>query len=188
MAGGAGAQGAVPEVSVAPSATLRLESFLEEGSATSAILHLSRSLLVPQAADFLPVVTSMMSYGAAVRSYTSGALAAHLATLPIAETIAASLGDAAAGLAETIREALSTPPSGPHDAPWAESGALRASIAYSADESGAAVGSDDPAAAPQEFGTATVPPRPFLAPAAAARGEMIARQVGAAAAALFSDT
>ncbi len=120
-----------------------------------------------------------------MRSYTAGALAAHLATLPVSETISASLKNAAAGLAETVREALSTPPSGPHDEPWVDTRALRDSIAYSADESGAAIGSNDPAAAAQELGTTTVPPRPFLAPAAAAQGEAIARQVGAAVAALF---
>jgi phage gpG-like protein len=121
-----------------------------------------------------------------VRTYTPRDLAGHLASLPIAETIAAALESAAAGLADGVRETLSTPPSGPHDAPWVETGALRDSIAHSVDDTSAVVGSNDPAAAPQELGTARLPPRPFLAPAGAAQGEAIAYQIGAAVAALFS--
>ena len=112
-------------------------------------------------------------------------LAEHLAGLPVAETIATALEAAAAGLADGVREALSTPPNGPHDAPWAETGALRDSITHSADATSAAIGSNDPAAAPQELGTATIPPRPFLAPAAAAQAADIARHVGDAVARLF---
>jgi len=121
-----------------------------------------------------------------VRTFTPSALAEHLASLPIAETIAAEMETAAAGLAASVRDVLSTPPSGPHDTPWVETGALRDSIAHSADETSAAIGSNDPAAAPQELGTSSVPPRPFLAPAAAAQAEAIASQIGAAVAALFS--
>ena len=53
----------------------------------------------------------------------------------------------------------------------------------------AVVGSSDPAAVPQELGTAHMPARPFLAPVAAAMGEEVARTVGAAvAAALRGDS
>ena len=44
----------------------------------------------------------------------------------------------------------------------------------------AAVGSNDPAAVPQELGTARMPARPFLAPVAAGMGEEVARAVAAA--------
>lgn len=44
----------------------------------------------------------------------------------------------------------------------------------------AAVGSSDPAAAPQEMGTHATPPRPFLAPVAAGMGEDVARGVAEA--------
>jgi len=45
------------------------------------------------------------------------------------------------------------------------------------------MGSSDPAAVPQELGTAHMPARPFLAPVAAAMGEEVARAVGARVAA-----
>lgn len=44
----------------------------------------------------------------------------------------------------------------------------------------AAVGSSDPAAVPQELGTARMPAHPFLAPVAAAMGEEVARAVAVA--------
>ena len=44
----------------------------------------------------------------------------------------------------------------------------------------AAVGSSDPAAVPQEMGTAHTPARPFLAPVAAGTGEEVARGVAEA--------
>ena len=44
----------------------------------------------------------------------------------------------------------------------------------------AVVGSSDPAAVPQEMGTAHMPARPFLAPVAAEMGEDVARGVAEA--------
>ncbi len=64
--------------------------------------------------------------------------------------------------------------------PWLQSGALRDSVGAQADGLQATVGSSDPAAVPQELGTAHMPARPFLAPAAAEMGEEVARAVGAA--------
>ena len=80
-----------------------------------------------------------------------------------------------------VRDGLSEPPGAAgHDEPWLRSGALRNSVGAQADGLRAVVGSNDPAAVPQELGTAHMPARPFLAPVAAAMGEEMARAVGAA--------
>lgn len=117
---------------------------------------------------------------------TPGQAAAALANLPIAETLAATLAAQADLLADAVRANLATPPGGPHDHPWRETGSLQSSIAAAADGLTAQVGSNHPAAAPQELGTATIPPRPFLAPAAASLAEPIARAVGQALADLLA--
>lgn len=109
-----------------------------------------------------------------------------LAGLPIAEALATALEAAAARIADAVRDELATPPGGAHDTPWRHTGALAASIAHTADGLAAAVGSNDPAAAPQELGTATIPPRPFFAPVATALGEPVAHDVGAALAAVLA--
>ncbi len=103
-----------------------------------------------------------------------------LAGLPIADTLAASLAKQAAALASQVQAELASPPGGPHTTPWRETGKLQASIAYSSDGLAAAVGTNSPAAAPQELGTASIPPRPFLAPPAAIAAEPMARAIGAA--------
>ena len=95
-------------------------------------------------------------------------------------TIAAALDRQAEALAGAVREALGTPPGGDHGRPWVQTGALQGSIGHTAEGLQAAVGSNDPAAAPQELGTVHLPPRPFLAPAAAAAAPGIAAMVGAA--------
>jgi len=97
-------------------------------------------------------------------------------------TMAAALEEQAALVAQAVQEGLGDPPGGGHDRPWLETGALRASVGHQADGMQAAVGSSDPAAAPQEMGTVHLPPRPFLAPAGAAMGEKVAEAVGAAVA------
>lgn len=51
------------------------------------------------------------------------------------------------------------------NAPLLASGALRDSIQYRSSEKSFEVGSDNQIAVYQELGTATIPPRPFLAPA-----------------------
>ena len=63
---------------------------------------------------------------------------------------------------------------------WLQSGALRDSVGAEADGLQAVVGSSDAAAAPQEMGTAHMPPRPFLAPVAAGMGQEVARGVAEA--------
>lgn len=97
---------------------------------------------------------------------TPGQAAAALGNLPIAETLHAALDAAAARLAEAVRTELATPPGGTHDYPWRRSGTLQASIGFTTTGLTAEIGSNDPGAVPQEFGTTTSPPRPFLAPAA----------------------
>lgn len=102
------------------------------------------------------------------------------------EVMARALADQAERIAEAVREGLSNPPGGgEHDRPWLRSGSLRDSIGAQSDGLNAAVGSSDPAAAPQEMGTSRMSPRPFLAPVAASMGEEVAQGVaGAVVAAL----
>ena len=109
---------------------------------------------------------------------TPGQAAIALADLSITETLTSSLANQAATLAEAVRANLDTSPGGPHDQPWRQTGALQASIDLTTDGLTAQIGSNHPAAAPQELGTATLPPRPFLAPAATSLAEPIARAIG----------
>ncbi len=106
------------------------------------------------------------------------------------EVMARALAEQAQRMTARVRDGLSEPPGGAgHDEPWLRSGALRDSVSVEADGLQAAVGSSDPAAVSQELGTAHMPARPFLAPAAAGMGEEVARAVGAAlAAALRGDS
>ncbi len=64
------------------------------------------------------------------------------------------------------------------DAPLAGSGALRDSIVVEQDGAAVKVGSTLDVAAYQEFGTATIVPRPFLGPALLANQEQIVKLVG----------
>ena len=106
------------------------------------------------------------------------------------EVMAKALAEQAQRIAARVRDGLSEPPgAGGHDEAWLRSGALRDSVGAQADGLQAAIGSSDPAAVPQELGTAHMPARPFLAPVAAGMGEEVARAVGAAvAAALRGDS
>ncbi len=100
------------------------------------------------------------------------------------EVMARALAEQAARMAARMRDGLSEPPDAAgHDEPWLQSGALRDSVGAQADGLQAVVGSSDPAAVPQELGTAHMPARPFLAPVAAGMGEEVARAVGARVAA-----
>ena len=99
------------------------------------------------------------------------------------EVMARALAEQAQRMSARVREGLSEPPGAAgHDARWLQSGALRNSVGTQADGLQAVVGSSDPAAVPQELGTAHMPARPFLAPVAAGMGEEVARAVGAAVA------
>ena len=100
------------------------------------------------------------------------------------EVMARALAEQANRMATRVRDGLSEPPGAAgHDEPWLRSGALRDSVGAEADGLQAVVGSSDPAAVPQELGTAHMPARPFLAPVAAGMGEEVTRAVGARVAA-----
>lgn len=85
-----------------------------------------------------------------------------------------------------MRAELATPPGGPHDTPWRRTGALQASIAHAADGLTAEIGSNDPAAAPQEHGTATALPRPFVSPVATALAGPVAHDIATTLTALLA--
>ena len=111
-----------------------------------------------------------------------------LARVRVEELASRALAEQAERMAEAVRESLSAPPgAGDHDKPWARTGALRDSIGATTDGLKAAIGSNDPAAAPQEMGTSRIPPRPFLAPVAAAMGEDVAHAIGDKVAAALRD-
>lgn len=100
------------------------------------------------------------------------------------EVMARALAEQASRIAARVQDGLSEPPGAAgHDEPWLQSGTLRNSVGAQADGLQAVVGSSDPAAVPQELGTAKMPARPFLAPVAAGMGEEVARAVGARVAA-----
>ncbi len=97
------------------------------------------------------------------------------------EVMARALAEQAARMAARVRDGLSEPPGAAgHDEPWLQGGALRDSVGSQANGLQAVVGSSDPAAIPQEMGTAHMPARPFLAPVAAGMGGEVARDVAKA--------
>ena len=111
---------------------------------------------------------------------TLSGLAARLGQVAMGDLLRTAAQEAAETLAEGVRERLSAPPGGAHDAPWLQSGRLRDSIGVvvaEGDEVWAAIGSNNPAAAPQELGTVHMPARPFLAPVAAEKGGLVAEGV-----------
>ena len=95
--------------------------------------------------------------------------------------MAQALAEQAERMAAKVRDGLSEQSgSAGHDEPWLQSGALQNSVGAQADGLQAVVGSSDPAAVPQELGTAHMPARPFLVPVAAGMGEEVARSVAEA--------
>ncbi len=107
-------------------------------------------------------------------------LASALSQIDLLATQQAALDAEARRLAGSARDALSYLPGSDHTAPWLRTGALRESMASEAGAEEAVIGSADPVAVFQELGTHAVPPRPFLAPVAAARGGEIARNLAQA--------
>lgn len=114
------------------------------------------------------------------------AQAAAALDLPIATALQTALEAAANRIADAVRDVLATEPGGPHDTPWRQTGTLQASIATTIDGLTAHITSNDPAAAPQEYGTATIPPRPFLAPVATQLAEPIAHDLATAITSLLA--
>ena len=111
-----------------------------------------------------------------------------LTHLRIEEVMARALAEQAERVAAAVREGLSGPAGvGGHDRPWLQSGALRNSVGAQSAGLQAVVGSNDPAAAPQEMGTSRIQARPFLAPIASSMGEDVAGAVGAKVAAALRD-
>ena len=94
----------------------------------------------------------------------------------------AAVAAAAIRLRDDIRDSLSHAPGSDHTTPWRQTGTLHDSIARSIDGLTAVIGSTDPVAIDQELGTRTIPPRPFLAPAAARLGPSLARDIADATA------
>ncbi len=97
--------------------------------------------------------------------------------LNIAQPGHEALSQAATRLQGAVRQALSHLPGEDHAAPWLRAGDLRESITHQAIESTAVIGSNDPVAVFQELGTSTIPPRPFLAPTAAAEADGVVRDI-----------
>ncbi len=116
------------------------------------------------------------------------ALTDRLRRIDLDHALRPALDHAASGLQAAVRQRLSGVPGDNHDAPWLQTGALRASIARSIHENEVVVGSNDPAAAPQECGTRVDPPRPFLAPSAAAEAPVIVAEISDAAIGTLRDT
>lgn len=94
-----------------------------------------------------------------------------------------ALDAAAARLAAEVRRTLATPPGGPHETPWRQTGALQASITHATEADTAVVGSASSYASAQERGTRHVPPRPFLLPTAQRLAPDLASSIGQAVAA-----
>lgn len=111
-----------------------------------------------------------------------------LARIRVDEILSQALAEEAQRIAQAVQDDLSAPPGeGDHASPWRQSGALHDSVGAQTDGLHAVIGSSDPAAAPQEMGTANLPARPFLAPAAARMGEEAAHAIGAKLAAALRD-
>ena len=114
-------------------------------------------------------------------------LSDRLARLDMTDSQNIALDHAAQLLQKAIQQSLSISPGSDHATPWRRTGSLQSSIGYRSDATRATIGSDDPVAIDQEFGTRTVPPRPFLSPSAAAHAEEIACQISESIVAVIHD-
>lgn len=90
--------------------------------------------------------------------------------LSFRESREAALKSAGSQLEEAVKASLSHLPGEDHASPWLRTGKLHDSVSHQSDDHVLAVGSDSQVAVDQEFGTRSIPPRPFLAPTAAAVG------------------
>lgn len=108
--------------------------------------------------------------------------AARLGGATVRDGMVRGAEQAAALIADAVRERLSGGPGGGHEAPWLRTGGLRGSIGVTVAEDGSAlravVGSSHVAAVAQELGTVRLAARPYLAPSAAQSSEAAARIIG----------
>ena len=111
---------------------------------------------------------------------TPGQLGEILRQLPLLDCLTGSLKQQAQRLAEGIQANLELLPGDPHDQPWQQTGALKASISVAVTDLIAQIGSNDPAAAPQEFGALHVPPRPYMLPALNSMIDSLVTDIGTA--------
>lgn len=88
-----------------------------------------------------------------------------------------ALALSAENLASDIRQALGTPPGGPHEHPWRQTGALQDSIGFDVDGATALIGSTSDVARHQEHGTSTMSPRPTFVPLASQSADAIAHTI-----------
>ncbi len=95
--------------------------------------------------------------------------------------LAQALQREAAAIAASLVETLATPPGGPHQHPWQQTGTLHDSIETEITATEAIIASTDPVALIQEHGTTTIPPRPSFGPLAALAAPGIAHRIGEAA-------
>ncbi len=100
-----------------------------------------------------------------------------LGRIDIGQAGGEALERAAVRIETAVKQTLSHLPGDDHAAPWLRTGELRTSVTHQIAEQAAVVGSADPVAVDQELGTRTLPPRPFLAPTAAAEAEGVAHDV-----------
>jgi len=106
-------------------------------------------------------------------------LSARIAAIDFDAVQRKALEDASQRIEKAVRESL-TPPDGSRQAPRICEDELRDSIAHEIDTARAVIGSTSRVAPDQELGSRRNPPRPFLAPAAAALGESVAEAIGTA--------
>ena len=118
--------------------------------------------------------------GKIVLRMTVGQLAQALKQLPVQDCLAANLEAQAQRLADSVRTSLSSLPGELHDQPWQQTSALKASISVTVVDLTAQIGTNDPAAAPQEFGTRHIPPRPFMLPVLESEVSAVVDDIGAA--------
>jgi phage gpG-like protein len=88
-----------------------------------------------------------------------------------------ALEQAATRIEVAVQQALSSLPGEDHATPWLCTGKLRDSVTHETTDNAAVIGSTDQVAVDQELGTSSIPPRPFLAPVAAAESEGVARGI-----------
>lgn len=84
---------------------------------------------------------------------------------------------AAARIEAAVKLSLALQPGEDHTAPWLRTGQLYASVSRQMTQNAAIIGSTDPVAVYQELGTQAIPPRPFLAAAAAAEAEGVTQDI-----------